>query len=111
MSGSGLHIGLRRLSSSFNRPDGQEENKMTETTAERVKRIIIAVLAMDEADFELPEEPDSVTDDSLEKIEIGMALEDEFAIDNISDEEMESVKTVGQWTDIIVRKLADKVAA
>jgi acyl carrier protein len=84
---------------------------MTDTTAERVKHTIIEVLDMDEGPFELPDEDESITDDSLERIEIEMALEEEFEIEEISDDDMESVNTLGDWVDLVERKLAGKAAA
>lgn len=42
--------------------------------------------------------------DSLDEIELVMAMEEEFEIE-IGDEEAESVKTIGQAVDLIQRKL------
>jgi acyl carrier protein len=65
------------------------------TTFERVKKIIVEQLGVDEAEV-TPEA--SITDDlgadSLDQVELVMAFETEFNID-IPDEEAEKIKTVG----------------
>ncbi len=68
---------------------------MSSTTFDRVKKIIVEQLGVDEA--EVTEEA-SITDDlgadSLDQVELVMAFESEFNID-IPDEEAEKIKTVG----------------
>jgi acyl carrier protein len=65
------------------------------TTFEKVKKIIVEQLGVDEAEV-TPEA--SITDDlgadSLDQVELVMAFETEFNID-IPDEEAEKIKTVG----------------
>jgi acyl carrier protein len=65
------------------------------TTFEKVKKIIVEQLGVDE-DEVTPEA--SITDDlgadSLDQVELVMAFETEFSID-IPDEEAEKIKTVG----------------
>ncbi len=65
------------------------------TTFDRVKKIIVEQLGVDEAEV-TPEA--SITDDlgadSLDQVELVMAFETEFNID-IPDEEAEKIKTVG----------------
>jgi len=65
------------------------------TTFDRVKKIIVEQLGVDEA--EVTQEA-SITDDlgadSLDQVELVMAFETEFNID-IPDEEAEKIKTVG----------------
>ncbi len=67
----------------------------TGTTFDRVKKIIVEQLGVDEAEV-TPEA--SITDDlgadSLDQVELVMAFETEFNID-IPDEEAEKIKTVG----------------
>ncbi len=67
----------------------------TGTTFERVKKIIVEQLGVDEAEV-TPEA--SITDDlgadSLDQVELVMAFETEFNID-IPDEEAETIKTAG----------------
>lgn len=65
------------------------------TTFDKVKKIIVEQLGVDEAEV-TPEA--SITDDlgadSLDQVELVMAFETEFNID-IPDEEAEKIKTVG----------------
>ncbi|MBC5798910.1 MAG: acyl carrier protein [Candidatus Eremiobacteraeota bacterium] len=67
----------------------------TGTTFDKVKKIIVDQLGVDEAEV-TPEA--SITDDlgadSLDQVELVMAFETEFNID-IPDEEAETIKTVG----------------
>ena len=67
----------------------------SDTTFEKVKKIIVEQLSVDEAEV-TPEA--SITDDlgadSLDQVELVMAFETEFNID-IPDEEAEKIKTVG----------------
>jgi acyl carrier protein len=67
----------------------------TSTTFDKVKKIIVEQLGVDEAEV-TPEA--SITDDlgadSLDQVELVMAFETEFNID-IPDEEAEKIKTVG----------------
>jgi acyl carrier protein len=65
------------------------------TTFDRVKKIIVEQLGVDEAEVT---EAASITDDlgadSLDQVELVMAFETEFNVD-IPDEEAEKIKTVG----------------
>ncbi len=67
----------------------------TGTTFDKVKKIIVEQLGVDEAEV-TPEA--SITEDlgadSLDQVELVMAFETEFSID-IPDEEAEKIKTVG----------------
>ncbi len=67
----------------------------TGTTFDKVKKIIVEQLGVDEAEV-TPEA--SITDDlgadSLDQVELVMAFETEFNID-IPDDEAEKIKTVG----------------
>jgi acyl carrier protein len=69
--------------------------EVTGTTFDKVKKIIVEQLGVDEAEV-TPEA--SITDDlgadSLDQVELVMAFETEFNID-IPDEEAEKIKTVG----------------
>lgn len=75
----------------------------TDTTFDKVKKIIVEQLGVDEAEV-TPEA--SITDDlgadSLDQVELVMAFETEFNID-IPDEEAEQIKTVGD----AVKKIDD----
>ncbi len=67
----------------------------TQTTFDKVKKIIVEQLGVDEGEVTMEA---SITDDlgadSLDLVELVMAFETEFNID-IPDEEAEKIKTVG----------------
>jgi acyl carrier protein len=67
----------------------------TQATFDKVKKIIVEQLGVDEAEVTMEA---SITDDlgadSLDQVELVMAFETEFNID-IPDEEAEKIKTVG----------------
>jgi len=67
----------------------------TQTTFDKVKKIIVEQLGVDEAEVTMEA---SITydlgADSLDQVELVMAFETEFNID-IPDEEAEKIKTVG----------------
>jgi acyl carrier protein len=75
----------------------------TSATFDRVKKIIVDQLGVDEAEVTMEA---SITDDlgadSLDQVELVMAFETEFNID-IPDEEAEKIKTVGD----AVRKIEE----
>jgi acyl carrier protein len=79
---------------------------MSNHIEERVKNIIAMQLAVN-ADALQPDMKfvDDLNADSLDEIELVMAMEDEFAIE-IDDEKAEQVKTVQQAIDFITRELA-----
>ena len=68
---------------------------MAEATFEKVKKIIVEQLGVEESEVTMEA---SITDDlgadSLDQVELVMAFETEFNID-IPDEEAEKIKTVG----------------
>ena len=59
----------------------------------KIKQIIVDQSVCDEEDIKLETEIDDLKLDSLDKIELLMALEEEFNV-QISDEKAELVKTV-----------------
>jgi acyl carrier protein len=75
----------------------------TQTTLDKVKKIIVDQLGVDEAEVTMEA---SITEDlgadSLDQVELVMAFETEFNID-IPDEEAEKIKTVGD----AVRKIEE----
>lgn len=76
------------------------------TTEERVKRVIAEVLQVDES--AVGAEKQIISDfgaDSLDQIELVMAMEDEFEIE-IEDEDAEQIETVQQAIDYINRRVA-----
>ncbi|MCS7172600.1 MAG: acyl carrier protein [Armatimonadetes bacterium] len=84
---------------------------MTTPTFERVKAIIVEQLGVNGE--EVTEEASFVEDlgaDSLDVVELVMALEEEFGIE-IPDEEAEKIRTVGQAVQYIEQRLAAKERA
>ena len=67
---------------------------MTASTYERLKKIIVEQLGVDEAEIK-PEASfvDDLNADSLDLVELVMSLEEEFGTE-ISDEDAESIRTV-----------------
>ncbi len=72
---------------------------------ERVKKIVVEQLGVEEA--QVTKEAAFVDDlgaDSLDTVELVMALEEEFKLE-IPDEEAEKISTVGQAVEYIERNL------
>jgi len=71
----------------------------------RVKKVLAEQLAVDEVQV-VPDArfQEDVNADSLDLVEAVLALEEEWSIE-IPEEEMESVKTVGQAIDLVATKL------
>lgn len=81
---------------------------VAENLEERVKKIIVAQLAVDAS--EVNPQAQFVQDlgaDSLDTVELVMALEEEFDIE-IPDEDAEKIKTVGEAVTYIKEKLSKK---
>ena len=79
-----------------------------ENIEQRVRKIVAEQLGVNEADVK--NESSFVNDlgaDSLDTVELVMALEEEFETE-IPDEEAEKIKTVGEAIDYIERELAKK---
>ncbi|MBA2370334.1 MAG: acyl carrier protein [Candidatus Limnocylindria bacterium] len=68
---------------------------------ERLKKIVVEQLGVDEADVK-PEASfvDDLNADSLDLVELIMSLEEEFGME-ISDEEAEKIKSVGDAQEYI----------
>jgi acyl carrier protein len=70
---------------------------------ERVKEIIAEQLGVDVADLKDETSFDELNADSLDVVEMIMALEEEFDLE-IPDEDTEKIKTVGSVVDYIKEK-------
>lgn len=70
---------------------------------DKVKSIVAEQLGVDTADITLETSFDDLNADSLDVVELIMALEEEFDIE-IPDEDAEKIKTVGDAVDYIKEK-------
>jgi acyl carrier protein len=72
---------------------------------ERVRKVLADQLSREESEVTLEARFEEDLDaDSLDLVEAVLALEENLGVD-IPEEEMESVKTVGQAVDLVSRKL------
>lgn len=67
---------------------------------EKVKSIVVDQLGVDEGDVTLETTFEELNADSLDIVELIMALEEEFDLD-IPDEEAEKIRTVGDAVEYI----------
>jgi len=71
------------------------------TTYDRLKKIVVEQLGVDEADVKLEASfVDDLNADSLDLVELIMSLEEEFGTE-ISDEDAERIRTVGDAVEYI----------
>ena len=72
----------------------------------RFKKCAVEVLSVDEARI-VPEAKfgDDLDADSLDLVELVMALEEEFGVE-VPEEDLEGIETVGQAYDLVVGKLS-----
>ncbi len=78
------------------------------TVDERLKRVIVAWLGVNERDI-VPEASflEDLDADSLDLLDLMMAIEDEFSI-NISPDDMEQLETVQEAKDYIEKQLQSR---
>ncbi len=78
---------------------------MDQDNFERFKKCAVDVLSVS-ADQVVPEAKfaDDLDADSLDLVELVMALEEEFGVE-VPEEELEGIETVGQAYDLVVGKL------
>lgn len=78
---------------------------MSDENFERFKQCTVEVLSVDPADV-VPEADfaDDLDADSLDIVELVMALEEEFDV-NVDEEELEGVATVAEAFELITSKL------
>ena len=67
---------------------------------DKVKTIVIDQLGVDEEEVTMATSFEELNADSLDIVELIMALEEEFELD-IPDEDAEKIRTVGQIVDYI----------
>lgn len=78
---------------------------MAESTFERVKKVVCETLKVQESEVTTEASfQDDLGADSLDVVELVMALEEEFGID-IPDEDVTQLKTVGDAVSYIDKKL------
>ena len=78
---------------------------MSDELFARFKKVAVEVLSVDESKV-VPEAKfgDDLDADSLDLVELIMALEEEFGVE-VPEEDLEGVETVGQAFDLVVGKL------
>lgn len=82
-----------------------------DSTEDRIRKVIVTLMGVEPDGVK--RESSLVADlgaDSLERVELVMAVEDEFAIE-IPDEDAEPLHTVGQIIDYVETRLAVKSVA
>ena len=78
---------------------------MSDSTFDRFKKVAVDVLAVDESKV-VPEAKfgDDLDADSLDLVELVMALEEEFDV-TVDEDELEGIETVQQAHDLVAGKL------
>lgn len=72
------------------------------TTLSRVARVLADQFS---GDASLMTPNTAIEADSLERIEIGIALEDEFGLSGIEDDELVECRNVNDWTVLVEKKM------
>ena len=83
---------------------------MKKTIEEKLKEITLRVTRMPDAEFSGRTTFDDLEADSMDKVQILIALEEEFGIE-IPDEEIISIETMGAFVEYILEKIAAKEKA
>lgn len=94
-------------------PLAEGEGWAMSDTRTRVLALIYDLLGRDQNDFLDPSVADLVEDlgaDSLDTVELSVAMEEDFSI-LVTDDEADNAKTVGDWITLVERKVAGKVSA
>lgn len=81
-----------------------------ETVEEALKRIVLKITRKKDAPFSANTTLDELNADSLDRVQILIALEDEYDIE-ISDEEISKTPDMGSFIAMIKQKIADKEKA
>jgi len=81
------------------RISGKEEDRSMSAFA-KIKSMIVEQLGVDEGEVTMETTFENLDADSLDIVELIMALEEEFELE-ISDEEVEKIKTVGDVVSYI----------
>lgn len=73
---------------------------------DKLKALIAEQLSVDPADITLEATfVDDLGVDSLDLVELSMALEEEFGIEEMSEEDMANIKTVGDLVEYLAKHL------
>ena len=73
---------------------------------DKLKALIAEQLSVDPADITLEATfVDDLGVDSLDLVELSMTLEDEFGIEEMSEEDMANIKTVGDLVEYLAKHL------
>ena len=73
---------------------------------ERIKEIIIEQLCLDESVYDRELSLDILAVDSLDMMELAVALEEEFDI-SINDQQFNSCENIGQMVDLVMERIRD----
>lgn len=75
---------------------------------EKLKDIIAEQFSMEKEDITMDTTfKDDINADSLDVVELSMALEEQFGIEEMTEEEMKSITTVGDLVEFLQKKVED----
>jgi len=78
-----------------------------ETVEEKIKQIVVKITRKRDVDFKPETSFKDLDADSLDKVQILVALEDTFDIE-IADEDMKKIGNMGEFVTYIKRKIGKK---